>query len=620
MEQKNIRSKVILLAILSAVLIILIIIAIALHLINPGTDSESAKSLSSNNIISKQIHEIEINHLDENGIVAPEDVTALMDDIYNGIKDSNHIKHIEKHDTSVYYILDNNIGCHYIAPIPGLASSGSDLVIYSYQPWYSNFERENTTPYVEWVQDFLYKDGVEYPNKAINTLEESDLTENNAHYLYDEDVTIEKLKNLRGNSVILWVGHGGYSSENHSTLVLTTELNESFYKDHYDDFDSHRLEEAKVYGEKYVAVTSLFFDKYLTDGCLENTIIYLATCHSTEDDVLATALLNKGAAAVYGNSDEVWQAYNNRMCKSVIENLSKGDTVDVALQKAKDTNGDTDTYAYFFTRDAHVRYYGENNLTLSTLHSRINNNSLQGQTPNSDSETVQNPGNIETIPTQQELFNERCWMMALGPTLGTQYVVKTCSDGTYTGYNIGNGTKIDGTYTYENGVLYLYGVIWNLTDGSSFQSAESYYSSQYDADIHYELLPGGEDIWAQQSTEDHSEKSDLNGIVGVWKCRIQSDGETFLNEIGFAENGEVYIYDSIENGETFATIYGEWELIEQEGDLYYVELFLPGIDEDGSTIQFRTRIIIEKQGQQAYIRHLSGQQTDIYYDCLFARE
>lgn len=602
MDKQNMRGKVILLAILSVVLIILIIIAMNLQKPNPN----SKNSLYSDKIVSKQIREIEANYLDENGVVSLEEVTALIDDVYDGIKDSDYVEYIEKHDASVYYILDNNLGCHYIAPIPGLASSGNDLAIYSYQPWYTDFDRQNTD-FLEGMLDIIYNDGVEYPNQAINILEKADLTENSAHYLYDEDVTIETLKNLRGNSVILWVGHGGYSSEFHSTLALTTKFTEVFYEDHRYEFENHLLEK---YDDEYVAVTSLFFDKYLADGCLENSIIYLAACHSAEDDVLATALLNKGAAVVYGNSDLVWQSYNNRMCKTVLKNLCDGNTSGEALQRAQKEHGEVETQLWFWTRSAYVRCCGESNLTLSTLCARIKNNSQQGQS-----------SNIDTTPTQQELFGGKCWRTTTGNVDAVHHAVtKFFGDGTYIGYSLITGTKFSGTYTYENGVLVYNDQIWDLEDTRNFKSRTLHSISLSGSEIYQEIFAGGEDDWNYYADKEQPDNSRKDWFVGTWKCRIQSDGETFVNEIGFAENGEVYIYDSIENGETFATVYGEWELIEQEGDLYYIELTLPGTDEDGTAIQFRTRITIEKQGQQAYIRHLSGQQTDIYYDCLFVRE
>lgn len=247
------------------------------------------------------------------------------------------------------------------------------------------------------------------------------------------------------------------------------------------------------------------------------------------------------------------------------------------------------------------------------------NSNITGPTEYPDSD-VEDPE--PKVPTQQELFNGTCWRTTLGYIDAVHYeVFKFFGDGTYVGYSLtGISKKFTGTYTYANGVLEFEGDTWDLTDYGSFRSRKVIYQSSPGQNICQELFPGGEAEWNEYAGEEQPANPQIDWHIGVWKHRFVYDGATWLNEVGLSDNGEVHVFDSIENGHTFAILYGEWELVEKNSDYCHIELYLSGTDSKGNSIRHQTRIALEKSGENAYIRHLSGDKTRIYYDKLFVRE
>lgn len=325
--------------------------------------------------VQKQLAKVEKNYLDENGYVQPEDAARLVDEVYTAANKLGEVTQCEKTDLSVYMVLDNGLGMHYYAPLEGVAASGSGIGIFSYQPYYEEFAADSLDyGSVSGYTDSLvkkYKNGT-YPKLAAEALGALPVADSPVHSYYDRDVTIDRVKQLQGNSVIIWVGHGGYSSESHSTLLLTVEYSDALYEKYRDDFDHHRLE--IVYGARgnTVCVTYRFFDKYLAPGALENSIIYLGSCYSGYDNMLVATLIKKGASAVYWNSDAIYQQYNNRMCRSVMEALCTGATAGQALTIARNENGEKDNIFWgLVSREVRVYCTGDEDITLQELYNRI---------------------------------------------------------------------------------------------------------------------------------------------------------------------------------------------------------------------------------------------------------
>lgn len=310
-------------------------------------------------VIEELFVDIEQDYVDENGIISIEEAPQLINSVYEEVQESEAVTYCEKNDFSVYMILDNGIGVHYNAPVEGLLSSGNEIAIYSYQPFYDKFNE-------------FFDIGGWYPDKGIEELLELDITTSGTQ-LKNEDVTIESLKQMKGDSVIVWVSHGGYSNKYHSSLCLYVPYSTELYRTYEDDFLNHRIEMSYTKeGGMSVCVTSLFFDYYLSEGALDNSIIFLSACYSGKDGVLATTLMNKGATAVYAYSDTVKGIYADKTCRTVLETLSDGYTVDEALEKAKEKHGDKDNLIFgLWSTECELFVTYRRNITLNDLYETI---------------------------------------------------------------------------------------------------------------------------------------------------------------------------------------------------------------------------------------------------------
>ena len=498
--------------------------------------------------INNEISSVENVFLNGQEYIALDEKDELLSDVYQAVNQIDEVVYCEKGDYEVYMVLDNGIGMHYQAPISDLASNGAELEVYTYQPHYDEFT-DSTLKLKDLGGSLGDKKG-EYPDKAVDQLEKLDITANKANRFYNKEVTLELLKQNQQNSVIVWIGHGGYSTDTHSTLLLTVEFTDALYRKYKDDFDNHRLEVVHSSPVNTICVTPAFFDYYLDDDALENSIIYLGSCHSGHDDVLISTLLGKGAATVYWNSDAIFQQYNNKMCRSVMDALCDGATTGNALTIAQNANGALDNVLLgLIKKNVWVGCSGNQHITLKDLYNKANDQLIEEEIPATEPTQVDPTAETEsskTWPTQQELFSGSCWVLAAGPTLGTQYVYKFYENGDCIGYNIGNGQKFYGAYTYDSGVLDFDGEIFDLTKDGSFKSRDSHYNGQHGSEVYSELRPGGEDMWNQYSAadnaketweEDYTPPEPPEQLFGVWYYYTNEGGTDMAWCVSFNPDG-----------------------------------------------------------------------------------
>lgn len=163
--------------------------------------------------------------------------------------------------------------------------------------------------------------------------------------LEDEEVSLESVLRFQNYNLVMWHGHGGCSEGLGSFMVVGIKETRKNYKKYMKDLQAERL---VCTSSGNYAITSAFIDKYIPEGALKNSILYLGTCSSGEDDRLAQSFLDKGAMAVYANSGTIFTKYNLSMIYSVAQGLTRqaGDgryyTTEEALAYAKEKNGDYD--------------------------------------------------------------------------------------------------------------------------------------------------------------------------------------------------------------------------------------------------------------------------------------
>ena len=166
----------------------------------------------------------------------------------------------------------------------------------------------------------------------------------------NQNVTVEFMKNLSTYKVIIFDGHGVFSSKNKKFIgvALGEFFNDDNYNNYIDDITAGRL---AFTGDYRYVVTSAFFDYYYKDNSLNDSLFYFGCCEVANDDSdFSKTLINKGAKAVLAYKNNVFNTYNRNMCQTIFSELVKKDgntnstkTVAQALETAKEIHGEKDT-------------------------------------------------------------------------------------------------------------------------------------------------------------------------------------------------------------------------------------------------------------------------------------
>ncbi len=183
------------------------------------------------------------------------------------------------------------------------------------------------------------------PDQGATALDNAFDNVNFTSNLDDGSVTLNTVRSFTSNQIVLWHGHGGYDEKLHS-YILTGHTSAS------GTLSSQDLVEDRVVlcGNVY-AFTYKFVDAYCGD--LSGSLIYLGTCFSGKDGVLANSFLNKNCDLYIGNSDSIYTTYNTSMIKSFAEYLAEEKkflffiktghrTASEAMAEAKKDNGQDD--------------------------------------------------------------------------------------------------------------------------------------------------------------------------------------------------------------------------------------------------------------------------------------
>ncbi len=307
-------------------------------------------------------------YVDKSGVIATEKIADYVEELYastDELAQKGIIKNREKGTTYVYVEDKNGIGSFLAAPNEEFAAGDNSLYFCSYQPFYSEFNSNASH-----ATDLM--------NRVAKGYQQLSGFDSKQTILKDGQVTAESAKQWKPNSVILWDGHGYYSHFTGSCLALPQVI------DGYSQAIQQELTKAhftlvKLYNKRYVALTPKFFRDYYSEGDLDNTLIYLSTCESGKDIFvddtpevqLSNVLLDKGASAVFVNSDTVLTRYTHQMAHKSLIGIASGKTAGEALEDAKKAFGesDADGWKALFKSDdpaASVWIIGDENYSLST--------------------------------------------------------------------------------------------------------------------------------------------------------------------------------------------------------------------------------------------------------------
>ena len=187
-----------------------------------------------------------------------------------------------------------------------------------------------------------------------------------------QSVTTNIVKTFGENQIILWLGHGGWTSQTGACLI-SGELfdNDRFYTDKaYQSLFNKGYLVRTAGKQPRVVITPKFIEQYA--GSMKNSVVFLGACHSGKGIELVRAFLDKGAQAVVATSDEIRVVYYTDMLQTMVNALCTRDasgqynTFSAALNIARQTHGATDKN-YPKGIGARVEIFGPdvNNLRIS---------------------------------------------------------------------------------------------------------------------------------------------------------------------------------------------------------------------------------------------------------------
>lgn len=192
------------------------------------------------------------------------------------------------------------------------------------------------------LEPYQYEMSVTEFDNAANTIVKSNKNYVFAKNLDNQEVTFETMKELCKYGIIILNSHGG----NWDNIGYVISLSETVTAEKNKKYkDSGDLDKTIIDNGTHYVITEEFFRKYYEANDFDNSIIYLGTCHGGDDNVkIRNILKDKGAEAILAYKNTVITKYDCKMVTTISERLSKGDTIQEAVNKAKNKNGEYDTY------------------------------------------------------------------------------------------------------------------------------------------------------------------------------------------------------------------------------------------------------------------------------------
>lgn len=289
-----------------------------------------------------EIQKIENRFCNKDGYVEESNLDRLMEEVETYaelLRKNGGVMYYEVSASSILFKFKTGLTYVYMPSRFGIDASGADTTIsvLTLQPCLHTYTSD--------LEQYL-----QLPDRAAesisNKLQSRQFNDTNN---YDnQEVTLELIKSFSENQIIIWHGHGGYSTSLHSYLQTGEEFdwNAWWWNPVYClDSLQNRFVECK---NGYVAFTSKYIDKYCKN--LNGSFFYLAACASGKDDVLAQSFIKKGGSAVVANSETINTEYNLRIQNATLLNMlqynpSSGElyTLDEALKIAKREVGENDS-------------------------------------------------------------------------------------------------------------------------------------------------------------------------------------------------------------------------------------------------------------------------------------
>lgn len=316
-----------------------------------GNDEEFAKAAQKdiadiNKAIDKALKDV----TKENPTVTNDNIYIYLDAVEQQLyelEENGKIQGYTVNDSNINIDLNCGISYMYSPYIEGTSSpSGGNipkLKILTFEPCKANFQNrgEEDARFTEYVDE-----GAELIANIFNAYN----FESPAGDYDNQNATLEEITTFANYNVILWDGHGGWDGNKGSCIVTGDQYSFTNIVKYRNELKNGEIGVASIEeGENVFVMYPAFIENHIQEDSLDNTIVYLSTCESGKDDRLAQAFLNKGAEAVYANSDTIHTRYTQRMIYAVCEGLCNTNeeglcnNVQEALYYAKAKEGEYDS-------------------------------------------------------------------------------------------------------------------------------------------------------------------------------------------------------------------------------------------------------------------------------------
>ncbi len=325
------KKRIILVVLLSIVVLSGILFAAYLFQLSPNSINEN----DYNGYIASEekLMEIERGYLNDEGFVPKEDVSALINEVEIEVKNqlnNGKIQEYNRDTNNIYIKYQSGIEYVFIPHEENTLALGEDNNIITLEPNQDDYS-VGISRFKAWIDkkynNLAYQGSYsvpanaklisdKYPDKF--TYNENPMPDYNT--MMDDEfssftnsrVTVERLKRIGDYKVVIFEGHGNNNESIHSILFS----GESFIG--WKDFSKYKDDIAR--GEVILSsfptignvpysvvrtygVTSKFFERHINK--MDNTLIFLGSCRSGKDRVLADTFLSKGASAVLGFDETV---------------------------------------------------------------------------------------------------------------------------------------------------------------------------------------------------------------------------------------------------------------------------------------------------------------------------
>lgn len=204
----------------------------------------------------------------------------------------------------------------------------------------------------------------------------------NSQYLktdIDEYCTVEDFKTgLLGYDIVFIELHGTIYKK--QPIICTYE---EFNNDKYRNDRSHLIIDKDSNGKDCFLIKPSFFEKYYGNNKLNDSIIWIGSCHGYQYDDLAKTFENCGADAVIGYNESVLTDYDYALHNSFVYSLMHGDTVAESLKFSKGYWKSSDKEWYYAIDSSNKNFFNLIKNYDITLHksaeAKVNFNGLNAK-------------------------------------------------------------------------------------------------------------------------------------------------------------------------------------------------------------------------------------------------